>query len=537
MLYNVYYDKDRCMEDGPVTVTLNIILEALSKYAAEPHAADGNRRFSRVDVPPEGGVLFADRLYVCRLSLALKLTREYPDVVFLCLRDRFNSRDETEELMKNLIVINENIAVTALFSEALDCFMRVAEWRWEMREAAMQNRPMQALLVLSEPVIGNFISVSDSSLALLTYTPGIPTDDPVSLALIKNGYHSEEAVRRFKAHNRFELWEKSDGLIFDLEGITAPYPVVSKVFKYRGTYFTHVVMVCNNRPITPGLLDLFNMLLEALEVYIERDWKQKEEGGSVHDTLITSLLDNTELRTDVIADRAEQAGLPLEASFRLLKLIPMKNPGEPVGIIFQEAQALLPGARAVVYHQSLLILLFSRSGGVSAELALARERLAPLLESRGFCCGISEEFSELKGIRLAFFQATMALSYGGRLMGSAPKSRYGGPFFDYEDYYIHMLLSEHDNTGILAAGRPLKWLRALREYDERHGGDNCGLLYLYLVNERHAGRTAEAAFMSRNNVAYRISRITALLGIDLDDYQTRMKLLATYELLKLNPQL
>jgi len=95
-----------------------------------------------------------------------------------------------------------------------------------------------------------------------------------------------------------------------------------------------------------------------------------------------------------------------------------------------------------------------------------------------------------------------------------------------------MLLLEPGNTNILTAGEPYKWLMSLREYDKQHNMNNYDVLYKYLVYERHAAMTAEATSMSRSNLVYRIGRIKEMLGVDFDDYHIRMKLIITYEMMK-----
>ncbi len=519
-----------------MTVTLNIILDALSDMNIEHIALDTTRDFERVNVlQQDDKALHSDHLYVCRLSEALQLTRDNADVVFVCLRDRFNSIDETEELMKNIVVVNENMPVTKLFSVVYDVFIQVITWQYNMLEAFIKKKPIHELLILSEPIIKNFITISDSSLSLMSYTPNIPIDDPVSNALIANGYHSEDAIRRFKEHGRYQLWESTEGLLYDLEQITSSYPVVSKIFKYGGTYFTHVAMICNNRPISHGLIDLFNILLDHLAAYIDKDWQQRQDGSRVYDPMITHILDNAELPADVIADRIEQIGMPLDGSYCLFKLVPMKNPGQPAGIIAQTVQSLLPDMKIVVYHHALLLLICDTEGEIAAQIDKCRQQLSEIIEANGLCCGISPVFSDLTEIRQVFEYATLAIKYGRRLISFSPAEVFGGPFFNYEDYYFYMLLSEQDNMDILASGQPYQWLKMLRSYDADHRTDNFGLLYLYLTNERHAGNTAKAAFMSRNNLVYRINRIKEILNINLDDYHVRMSILITYEMLKLNP--
>ena len=59
------------------------------------------------------------------------------------------------------------------------------------------------------------------------------------------------------------------------------------------------------------------------------------------------------------------------------------------------------------------------------------------------------------------------------------------------------------------------------------------MLYAYLVSERRATAAGKLLHMHRNNVLYHISRIEDLLGIDLNDYWTRMKLSLAYHFFEL----
>jgi hypothetical protein len=40
-------------------------------------------------------------------------------------------------------------------------------------------------------------------------------------------------------------------------------------------------MTCNYREITPGLIDLFQYLIDVLAIYAERDWKKKDEFSQI----------------------------------------------------------------------------------------------------------------------------------------------------------------------------------------------------------------------------------------------------------------
>ena len=69
--------------------------------------------------------------------------------------------------------------------------------------------------------------------------------------------------------------------------------------------------------------------------------------------------------------------------------------------------------------------------------------------------------------------------------------------------------------------------------DGRHNEcDNLTFLYVYLRAERNIAATARLLNMHRNGATYRINRIMELLGLDLDNADTRLRIMISYEILK-----
>lgn len=65
----------------------------------------------------------------------------------------------------------------------------------------------------------------------------------------------------------------------------------------------------------------------------------------------------------------------------------------------------------------------------------------------------------------------------------------------------------------------------LKSYDAAHGTDFTRTLYLYLLNERNTVATAAALYLHRNSTHARLEKINALIDVDLDDPNVRMRLL------------
>ena len=103
--------------------------------------------------------------------------------------------------------------------------------------------------------------------------------------------------------------------------------------------------------------------------------------------------------------------------------------------------------------------------------------------------------------------------------------------YTYESSYPRYLLTATpESEKISKSNAAFNTLSELYRYDQEHNTNNLELLYVYLINDRKATETAEITHMHRNNVIYRISRISEMADLDLDDPQVRFRLLLAYEL-------
>ena len=72
-----------------------------------------------------------------------------------------------------------------------DVMYRYAQWERTLDELCFANAGIQALLDASTPFLRNNVVVVDPALKLLAYTKDVPCDDPITMELIKHGYHTE----------------------------------------------------------------------------------------------------------------------------------------------------------------------------------------------------------------------------------------------------------------------------------------------------------------------------------------------------------
>jgi sugar diacid utilization regulator len=522
-------------------ISLNIILDSINSYRQELYVdLPSDKAFSRVKLLPRdlSQALSADSLYVCRLSEVLRMAGNESGIYYVCLRDRIRDDKETPDKLSGTIIINENLEIDQLFSEIQSIFITINNWYQEMQDAIITQKSIQDIITMSEPIIGNFITVSDTALSLIAYTKRITTDDPLQSALVENGYHTEEAIKLFKKLKRFDVWMSTEGLIINTEGSLTKYPCISKVFTFNETYFTHVVMICDHRPMTPGVIDLYNHLIHILTHFIKRNWEAAKNYDHVYTSLIVDLMQGKVGDRQTVNERARIVGIKPGDQYVVMLL----TGGNNIDTLFPGLMALdiakmFPRIRSVYYNCRLMLFLHHPDVLSYIKEQDIENQLNIYFEKSSVFCGISEVFDDLLELPVAYREAEYALSEsdsnyqkGKVIWEGAPK---WSNIIQFEKHYASCLLDKSEKNEELWMGSKYgKILLELLQTDIDKGTNNLEILYKYLVNERRASEASVDLHMHRNNVVYRINKIEEMLKINLNDTVTRLNLLTSFLMLK-----
>lgn len=126
-----------------------------------------------------------------------------------------------------------------------------------------------------------------------------------------------------------------------------------------------------------------------------------------------------------------------------------------------------------------------------------------------------ERLSEMKG---AADEAEQAWSLGRRLAATG-----GSRLVDAAELGVYRLLLPLERSPVLQTFYQ-ETLGVLEEYDHRQGTDLMYTLEVYFSQLGNLSRTAEVMHLHRNTLIYRLERIGAILGVDLEDAETRLRL-------------
>ncbi len=127
--------------------------------------------------------------------------------------------------------------------------------------------------------------------------------------------------------------------------------------------------------------------------------------------------------------------------------------------------------------------------------------------------GIGRATDSLVGLRESYREARQALSLARRLASPTPLY-----FGELSVYRLLFLLEHHPELNAFRQ----EMIGALIEYDKAQHTNLLETLAAYFAHKGNLTQTAEALFIHRNTLLYRMERIRAISGLDLDNPETRL---------------
>lgn len=108
-------------------------------------------------------------------------------------------------------------------------------------------------------------------------------------------------------------------------------------------------------------------------------------------------------------------------------------------------------------------------------------------------------------------------------------------FVEFNSLGIYQLLAQLDSTPILQQFCE-RLIGPIAQYDEEHNSELVHTITAYFDHHANISQTAEALFIHRNTLLYRLERIQELIGQDLNDADTRLSLHLALKLWQLRPE-
>lgn len=482
---------------------------------------DSSSTFVDERCPEEGTVLVLGSEYE-----AARLDEGVPAVV-IC---KSFADDPSLNQRGNTLVVKTQSPIQSVITSLQRKIRDIDRWEHELDIISAERGSYQEMLAASRDILGNLITISDSTYHLIACTPNVPTDDPLTNELIRNGFHGERAMARFREARSFAKWANQRKTQYSENGVTK-YPTMNHVFTLDGSYFIQMVMTCNNVCFSQGLLDTFDILVSHIKAHIRRCRIPVSETYAKGTGLLSELISGNAIPRNIIAHQAQGLGLSDKEEI-LLYAIKLKTANmENLEYIARQVNAALPNDYVVMKDRICYVIAAVR--GSAFEIASEVESaLSLLIDFSDAVIAVSGLLPGIQNLREGARQTSIALEYSSK---SHPfpydNLDRNDPFARLENYLFDYLLFEGGkdrsflefclDTSILA--------RLKRNSSNKRYPDDV-ILRCYLRHERSASRTAEALGMHRNTVQSRVEDIIEREHLNLDSPSTRIGIIALFRL-------
>ncbi len=171
-------------------------------------------------------------------------------------------------------------------------------------------------------------------------------------------------------------------------------------------------------------------------------------------------------------------------------------------------RAQLPNCAVLSYEDRVVIV----SDNVSTSVDDLTKALKEILVKNSVSIGFSLPCHDLNRTKYFYNQAKAAIKYGRIYIKNTN-------IFDFYDVALYYLIETGNIDDELNACHPD--ITFLWEYDSTYKTDRVGTLWAYIDNNLSLNATAQAIFVHRNTLVYRLKKLLSMLTYDINDVYTR----------------
>lgn len=401
-------------------------------------------------------------------------------------------------------------------------------WVLHLQTLVLEGRGYSDILDASADVIGCPMVMSGVGLQVIAYTHDLLPKERIILDALQRGYFDEDAARHFREEGLSSLWDEIEGLtLVERKTSQRDYPVVFYVFRVEGNYYLHLTVHLSDKNYTEGLRDKLQILVDVIELHVSRNPPSRllfEDGAA--SALANCATGRSSLNRRTLAVLSE-AGFMEKTSMRLWLV--------DYGLAAGEGQIAASMALELA-GLSQVGVVFALIGPRLAVLesfeipAAGRERLESRLDAhlkrRGALALRSDRFAGLAEIPFAYGQCCRGLE------AAAAFSYAPGCGYSFTQAFADCLLVHGAGALEFAESCAKKGVAAaVLAEDAADGSQDAALLKAYLASGCRVGEAAQALFVHRNTLAYRLARLEKRHGISLASKATQTRLLIELRLL------
>ena len=508
------------------------------------------------DLPLNGVRLFpkstkncrADYLYVADVISPGELKKTPTNIPVIC----FSQYDATDAVFldhPNMIWVYTSMEFAEAFNRLQECYNEFVDWGKQLDFAVFRSASFQELLDITEALIDSPILIYDPALKLLAYSKKYSTlEDKIFQNAIKNGYMELEAFKYFEESKAFEELHASGSSSGEAD-FYRDHTDFLKAINLNNELAVYCVLIYTSSFPKTYINALYQVLCDTIYNLLSKQHSTFKKDRSVTDYFLMDLLDNPDTPVDQIQERLYYNDLDYEGNYVLMTIHSDIQKKSSEKYFIQILRNNLINCRIFSYKQNVVILYHLPQSEQKKYKKQIRQHLQPILENsinNNLLVFSSRPFTNIGQFAAAYAQAESipaiyeTFSVEESLVPVKKEwdtaylttDKSGNGYYFYEDYSLSdLFLKNNAKNPIYNYCAP--FLLDLVKQNTKKSRQSLEILYEYLKNDRKLTVVAEKLDMHRNNVLYHVQQISENYDVDLEDYETRLKLLIGFELLKL----
>ncbi|MGE5632179.1 MAG: PucR family transcriptional regulator [Caulobacteraceae bacterium] len=405
-----------------------------------------------------------------------------------------------------------------LFNTAKDLVfedLREGGMFFELAHMALSGKSIAGVINTAASLLGNALILVDLSQKVLAHSTNYEIVDPLWAQNVERGYCSYEFVQKVRSNKDMKEWSKqgSETQIITLPGDLQP-KLVARITQ-EGHVVGAVIMVEHHTAIGRNHMRQLPLVGRILFDIFSRDSASEGTPDTFYSAILYNLLDEEEISDTIDHIVLSRVDFPSEMRVVVARFVHRIENRYLKRTFSMELERIFPNGHSVQYKSYIGILVPSVSERQSEELA----KLARLED---VSIGLSWPFSDIVQFKRYFNQAVASIKLAQRF-GQANR------VFGYSDFYYYDLL--YNYTGKI----PLEYychpaLQVLLEYDKANNSELYITLRTYLEHKNNLKETADALFIHRNTLIYRINRINQLTSLNLDNVSVVYSLMDSFRI-------
>ena len=387
------------------------------------------------------------------------------------------------------------------------------------------GKGIQSVLDCAYAIVGNPMILIDSSYKLIACNADIIAFREDIAEQQKRGFVLSENIEEMKKERIYEEIRQARYPCYSVQSRDGRQVGWMNALVYAdGMEVAQLGVPEINRPFASSDFEIVHFLCRLLSLELQKNDDFRRNMGYMHSVLLCDLIQGLIPDDNTAALRAEQLGWDLGERMCLMTVFDAAYGilDRKARIIADKIHEMIPKSRWAFFENKAVFLVPWESVVPGGEKETA---LRQYFGNNALTCACSTEFSGLLDVRAAYGQTLRAYEFGCRL---EPEGR----IHRYENYicpHIGHILRERGELRSFCHPGVLK----LAEADKSGEAKLIATLRTYLRYPDNPGAAAQALYIHKNTLFYRMHKIREEYGLDLSNGTERLWIQMTLEFLSL----